>query len=82
MFDLINSVTEHVANLTRLICFQNPVLSNQPVLQDVTSIRVELSNHPSKISSTKKRRKQKRTAVNIHNFNTFNADEVDDATLM
>ena len=52
------------------------------MLQDVTSIRVELSTHPSKISSTKKRRKQKRTAVNIHNFNTFNADEVDDATLM
>ena len=46
------------------------------------SILIELSNHPSKISSTNKGRKQKRAAVNIHNFNTFNADEVDDATLM
>ena len=51
------------------------------MLQDVTSIQLELSHHPSK-SSTKKSRKQKRAAVNIHNFNTFNADEVDDATLM
>ena len=52
------------------------------MLQDVTSIPDELSNHPSKISSKKKRRKQKRTAVNIHNFNTFNADQIDDATIM
>ena len=51
------------------------------MLQDVTSIQLELSHHPSK-SSTKKSRKQKRAAVNIHNFNTFNADKVDDATLM
>ena len=52
------------------------------MLHDVTITRVELSNHPSKISSTKKRRKQKRAAVNVHNFNTFNADEADDARLM
>ena len=52
------------------------------MLQDVTSIRVELSNHPSKISSTKKCRKLNRTAVNINDFNTFNVDEFDDATLM
>ena len=41
----------------------------------VTSIRVEISNHPSKMSFTKEHRKHKRAAVNIHNFTTFSAEE-------
>ena len=38
----------------------------QPMTQ-VTSIRVEISNHPSKMSFTKERRKHKKAAVNINN---------------
>ena len=41
----------------------------------VTSIRVEISNHPSKMSFTKEHRKHKRAAVYIHNFTTFSAEE-------
>ena len=33
-------------------------------MKQVTSIRVEISNHPSKMSFTKEHRKHKRAAVN------------------
>ena len=46
----------------------------QPMIQ-VTSIRVEISNHPSKMSFTKEHRKHKRAAVYIHNFTTFSGEE-------
>ena len=57
-----------------LMCFKNRVLFNKPMIQ-VTSIRVEISNHPNKMSFTKEHRKHKRAAVNIHKFTTFSAEE-------